>query len=146
MSGVFTMPTPPTAVGLAQRCLNAWAHARLRQTVFWLAVWAVAVLSLLPGPYLPPVAFNVWDKAQHAGAFTALALWGLWAYPAHPLRLLLALLGYGVAIEVAQWATGWRYGDWQDWTADAVGVAMGYGLWRLGLACLAGPSEGPPRR
>jgi VanZ family protein len=35
----------------------------------------------------------------------------------------LVLLGAG--IELAQWLTGWRQGDWQDWIADCVGLVMG---------------------
>jgi len=101
------------------------------QAAFWLALGAVAVLSLLPGPYLPPLAFDVWDKAQHAGAFAGLAALGLPAYPRQPGRVLLGLLAYGVAIEAAQSATGWRYGDWQDWLADALGVLVGWGAWKL---------------
>lgn len=104
-----------------------WMAVRLG---FWLALLAVAVGSLLPGPYLPPLAFDVWDKAQHAGAFAGLAALGLLAHPHHAGRVLLGLLAYGVAIEAAQSATGWRHGDWQDWLADALGVLAGWGLWR----------------
>lgn len=101
-----------------------------RKVLFVLACLAVTVLSLLPGEALPPLAFNVWDKTQHLGAFAALALLGLWAFPQRPLALLLTLLVYGVLIELAQAATGWRYGDWQDWLADALGVVLGFVLWR----------------
>jgi hypothetical protein len=41
----------------------------------------------------------------------------------------LGLLGYGLAIEFAQAAIGWRFGDWQDWSADAFGVAVAYFGW-----------------
>jgi VanZ family protein len=40
----------------------------------------------------------------------------------------IALLAFGGAIELAQAATGWRYGEWSDWLADAVGLAAGWAL------------------
>lgn len=91
---------------------------------FWMACICFAVLSLLPADFLPPGAFDWWDKAQHALAFLCLGALGLYAYPAHAGRVVMGLLVYGAMIEIAQVATGWRYGDWQDWVADAVGLAM----------------------
>ena len=98
---------------------------------FWALLLCVAVLSLLPTAYLPPQVFSLWDKAQHALAFTALATLGLLAYPRRPGRMAIALLAFGGAIELAQAATGWRYGEWADWLADALGLAAGSALaWR----------------
>jgi hypothetical protein len=34
----------------------------------------------------------------------------------------------GVAIEVLQYWGGFRFGDWEDAVADAVGVVLGLGL------------------
>jgi hypothetical protein len=31
----------------------------------------------------------------------------------------------GIGIELAQALSGWRHGDWLDWLADCVGVALG---------------------
>ncbi|WP_202900035.1 VanZ family protein [Acidovorax sp. JHL-9] len=98
---------------------------------FWALALCVAVLSLMPVAYLPPPVFSLWDKAQHALAFTALAALGLLAYPRRPWRLAVGLLAFGGAIELAQAATGWRYGEWGDWLADALGLAAGSALaWR----------------
>ena len=39
---------------------------------------------------------------------------------------------YGVAIELAQLAVGWRFGEWQDVVADMAGVLAAWalrGLW-----------------
>lgn len=113
---------------------NAFASHWLQRGLLW-GFWAlalcVAVLSLLPTAFLPPQVFSLWDKAQHALAFTALAALGLLAYPRQPGRLAIALLLFGGAIELAQAATGWRYGEWADWLADAVGLAAGSALaWR----------------
>lgn len=105
--------------------------AGLARVAFWACLLGVVVLSLTPVQQLPPQVLNLWDKAQHAGGFAVLTLLGLWAYPQRAIKLLAAMLALGVGIEVAQSATGWRYGDVADWVADAVGVAAAYALWRL---------------
>jgi VanZ family protein len=94
-----------------------------------LVVGAVTIASLTPTPYLPPQVFDIWDKAQHAGAFLLLGGMGLLAYPASASRVLLGLLAFGGGIELAQAATGWRIGDWLDWLADAIGIAAVYLAW-----------------
>lgn len=103
----------------------------LARVAFWACLLGVVVLSLTPVQQLPPQVLNLWDKAQHAGGFAVLTLLGLWAYPQRAIKLLAAMLALGAGIEVAQAATGWRYGDVLDWVADAVGVAAAYALWRL---------------
>lgn len=103
----------------------------LARVAFWACLLGVVVLSLTPVQQLPPQVLNLWDKAQHAGGFAVLTLLGLWAYPQRAVTLLAAMLALGAGIEVAQAATGWRYGDVADWVADAVGVAAAYALWRL---------------
>lgn len=95
---------------------------------FWALLLCVAVLSLLPTDYLPPPIFSLWDKAQHALAFTALAALGLQAYPRRRWQVLAGLLVFGGLIELAQAATGWRHGEWADWLADAVGLALSLAL------------------
>jgi hypothetical protein len=103
----------------------------LFRAAFWLACLAVAVLSLLPVDQLPSGVFDWWDKAQHALGFLVLAVLGLLGYSAFVGRLVPGSLGFGAVIEFAQVATGWRNGDWQDWFADAVGVAVDYGVWKV---------------
>ncbi len=107
------------------------------RVAFWLLLAAVTVLSLSPVQYLPPQAFSLWDKAQHALAFLGLGLLGLLAYPGQLLRLALGLLSFGGAIELAQAATGWRQGDWADWLADAIGLGAGLVLGLLSGRCAA---------
>jgi len=85
---------------------------------------SVGLLSLLPVEHLPLVAFDWWDKAQHALAFLVLGGVGLLAYSAKSSYVAVGLLVYGASIELAQAASGWRYGDWQDWMADAFGVGV----------------------
>lgn len=112
----------------------------LARVAFWACLLGVVVLSLTPVQQLPPQVLNLWDKAQHAGGFAVLTLLGLWAYPQRAVTLLAAMLALGAGIEVAQAATGWRYGDVLDWVADAVGVAAAYTVWRL-LQVVRGRSQ-----
>lgn len=105
---------------------------RLKRGLFWSAVLAIGVLALLPGEHLQLPLLNWWDKAQHVLAFLVLTLLGMLAYSWAQARVLGGLLLYGVLIELAQFASGWRYGDWHDVLADAAGVFVGWGLirWR----------------
>ncbi|HEY1057284.1 MAG TPA: hypothetical protein VGE55_00985 [Limnobacter sp.] len=66
------------------------------------------------------MAFDWWDKAQHSLAFLVLGGLGLLAYSEKPGRIVPGLLVYGASIELAQAASGWSYGDWQDWLAVSV--------------------------
>ena len=102
-------------------------HAK--KTTFWLTLLVLTTLSLMPTGLLPPQVFSLWDKAQHALGFGGLTLLGLLAYPHQRAQLPLLLLAHGGLIEVAQAATGWRYGEWMDLLADAVGIAVVTSLW-----------------
>jgi VanZ family protein len=95
---------------------------KLIRASFWLSCMAVFVLSLTPMAHLPPIAFEVWDKAQHALAFLLLGALGLFAYRTRVVAIVIGLLLFGALIELAQALTGWRYGEWQDWLADGLGV------------------------
>ena len=95
--------------------------------LFWLCFLALNALALSPAPYLPPLdVFNWWDKAQHAIGFGTLAFLAALAYPlVSRYRLAVLLCLQGVAIELLQHWVGYRFGDWQDALADAVGVVLG---------------------
>ncbi|HEX5287104.1 MAG TPA: VanZ family protein [Polaromonas sp.] len=97
---------------------------------FWTLVLITLWLSLIPADQVPS-AFHFWDKAQHALGFAGLAFLGLMAYPDRIRLLMFGLMLFGAGIECAQWMTGWRQGDWQDWVADCVGLVMGAVAWRL---------------
>jgi VanZ family protein len=95
-----------------------WLLAALVVTVSWLA--------LSPAP---PDAFDSgWDKLNHACAFAALMLTGIFASPRSRtgvLSLLTGLLCFGGLIEIAQSFTPTRSAEWGDLLADAVGIAAG---------------------
>ena len=103
---------------------------RFLKVLFWMSFVAINILALSPAPYLPPLEiFNWWDKAQHAIAFATLAVLAVLAYPeALKRRIAFLLIVQGVLIEVLQYFSGYRYGDWQDALADGVGVLLGLGL------------------
>jgi VanZ family protein len=73
--------------------------------------------------------FNWWDKAQHAIGFGSLTMSALLAYPQTSKWKVGALLClHGCLIEVLQYFSGYRFGDWQDAAADSVGVVLGLAL------------------
>ena len=103
---------------------------RFLKVLFWMSFVAINILALSPAPYLPPLEiFNWWDMSQHAIAFAALAVLAVLAYPeSSKRRIAFLLIVQGVLIEVLQYFSGYRYGDWQDALADGVGVLLGLGL------------------
>ena len=98
---------------------------------FGLGCMVLIILALLPPDYLPAIEphfephFSRWDKVLHAAAFTGLCLIGSWAYLNRTFSLILGLLVLGGAIEIAQFATGWRHMDFGDFVANAVGIMIG---------------------
>lgn len=108
---------------------NFWAGT------FLVSLSLVTVGSLIPAEQLPDVAFDIWDKAQHAFGFAWLMVCGWLGFPdsrGH-WRLALVLLIWGGLIEVAQAASGWRHGDWADWLADSIGIGV---AWLLMCLCM----------
>ncbi len=102
------------------------------RVLFWAALAVVLVMTLLPSRMMPSIAFQFWDKAQHAIAFAGLAVLGFAAYARHWRRLVVGLVVLGGAIEVAQGLTGWRSPDFSDWIADSIGIALAFGaLWLI---------------
>ena len=53
------------------------------------------------------------------------------AYPKRPVILLASLLAYGGMIEVLQSFTSNLMAKWSDLMADALGLALGWGVMRL---------------
>ena len=46
-------------------------------------------------------------------------------------KVVAGLILWGGLIELMQLAAGWRYGEWIDWLADAIGVLTVWLPWRL---------------
>ncbi len=93
--------------------------------VFGFGLVLATVLLLMPS-YAVPKAFDFYDKAQHGLMFSALTMAGLLAYPKRIKMVVGGLVFYGGLMEVLQsLLTTTRHGDWFDWLADSVGIAMG---------------------
>lgn len=103
------------------------------RAMFWLCFIGLTGLALSPAPYLPPLdIFNWWDKAQHAIGFGCLTVLALLTYPQTPKwKVAVLLCVHGCLIEVLQYFSGYRYGDWQDAAADGVGVAIGSAVYLI---------------
>jgi VanZ family protein len=99
--------------------------------IFVFGLVLTTVLLLIPS-YKIPKAFDFYDKAQHVLVFVTLTVAGLLAFPKHRKIIVLGLLFYGGLMEVLQSAlTTTRHGEWLDWVTDGVGIALGYGVYRL---------------
>ncbi|GAB1596705.1 hypothetical protein PAGU2638_23840 [Lysobacter sp. PAGU 2638] len=98
----------------------------------WIAMFvAITVGSLLPAHDLPPPAFDGMDKLEHALGYALLAAYGTRLYPARWLRVLVGVIAFGIAIEIAQGVfTTTRSADPLDAIADAFGAAIAQAAWR----------------
>ena len=95
----------------------------LLRVLFIAALGAAFWLALMP---IEPVIklFSWQDKVEHAVLFAGLALLAIAAWPQRLLAIVLGLLLYGAAMEVAQSFTAHRFGDPWDWLADAAGLLV----------------------
>jgi VanZ family protein len=101
----------------------------------WLLVAVVVALSLTPK--LPKVAAGIdhADKIGHFLAYFALMSWFGFIYrpSAHAwIALLLVLLG--VALEIVQYFTAYRWFSFADMVANALGVMAGFAFARTRFA------------
>ena len=97
------------------------------RAMFLLCFICLTGLALSPAPYLPPLdIFSWWDKAQQDIGFGSLTVSSLLAYPQVPERKVAVLLCvHGCIIEILQYFSGYRFGDWQDAAPGGEGVAIG---------------------
>ena len=109
----------------------ATLHLAWRLT-FAISLLLVTVGSLLPTQQLPDLAFDIWDKAQHAAGFGWLMFCGLMSHGWRDggWRLAVALWAWGAVIELLQAWSGWRHGDLGDLAADLLGIAVVLLIWR----------------
>ena len=104
------------------------ALRRAARALFALAlvlVFAGSVMKIAVGP-----DFRFSDKVGHAVVFFLLAALAQLGYAERRTvaRLMLALLGYGLFIELVQALLPWREFSLWDWAADALGIALCCGL------------------
>ncbi|KEQ14665.1 hypothetical protein GZ77_10145 [Endozoicomonas montiporae] len=88
------------------------------------ALITMTILGLLPVDQIPLSDWN--DKLQHIAAFLVLTYLMDASWPETELnrRKVLALLGYGLTLEVLQLFTGYRHFSWLDLLADAAGIGL----------------------
>lgn len=98
----------------------------LWRLAFLICLISVLVLSLLNDP--DPRLSTGWDKGNHVLAFCVLTLLGRWSFPQQALLLAAGLCAYGIAIEILQALSGYRFAEYADLLADALGIALGFGL------------------
>lgn len=97
----------------------------MTKIAFWIACIVFGFLCLIPAAYLSSGLFDWWDKAQHVFAFFWLSSMGIFAHQKSVGKVVIGLLIYGGLIEVLQWLTGWRSGEFADWVADGIGILIG---------------------
>lgn len=91
---------------------------------FWVPLAACTYLALTPSP--PSAVFRVSDIVLHAFAFTYLTFALGLAMRVPRLGLVgLAMLGYGLFIELAQSLEPARHAEVKDLLVDAAGIAAG---------------------
>ena len=116
------MPTPQQLLH-EPRFQPAW-----RALLALLALLA-AVFAFTPGDSAPTLGIS--DKVDHLMAFGSMAWAGTLAFRPgrrESLRLALALLGYGVFIELVQTQIPGRSCEFGDVVADGLGIVVGLAL------------------
>ena len=102
----------------------------LRLALYGGAVCVLLWLCLSPSSSLPSVDAS--DKIEHLIAWFVLCATGLILAPRRPRAIAGFALGLGIAVEIAQATMGLgRNGDWKDFIADSLGVAIALGLYLL---------------
>ncbi len=111
--------------------LVGWFEMVVWRVCWYVAMLGVTVLALLPVEHMQQPIFDWWDKAQHALAFVFLTVWALFLWPSRSFGVVMMMLAFGAGIEAAQWTVGWRFAEWTDFAADALGVLGAWGLWKM---------------
>jgi len=99
-------------------------NKRLGLMIGWLMVVTVWLLSLLPLSS-PVDTVQGSDKIGHFLAYFGMTFWFL-HLTANRWVVVCLLIIMGFVIEVLQGLTGYRYFEWADFLANAVGVLVAY--------------------
>ncbi len=102
---------------------SAFTLHRLWQGIGWFGVCVVVLLTLMPKPPAMP-GFLDWDKAQHLIAYAGLTWWFRQAFTRR-IRWFVFLIVLGVGLECVQGFTDYRYFEYGDMIANALGVICG---------------------
>ncbi len=100
----------------------------LRLILYAIASAILLYLCLAPSKALPRI--NLWDKEEHAIAWLVLTTTGLILSPNRPRAIATYAFGFGVFVELAQWAMGFgRDADWHDVAADSLGITVAFAVY-----------------
>ena len=111
--------------------LIAGLPRRLRLALYAAATLILTYMALAPERDVPG-ADLVWDKAEHASAWTVLTLAGLVLSTTRRWAIGVFATVFGAVIEVLQAVMPFgRDGNVADWIADVIGVAAAYLLWLI---------------
>lgn len=116
----------------------------LRYTAVWRFFSVLLLLSVITVMLAPPDWFGSdddgpsWfehaDKLAHGLTFIVLAVWfaGLLERRRY-LALAVALVAFGMLVEVCQYLVGYRTADWLDIAANTLGILLGLSIALAGL-------------
>jgi len=108
---------------LMNKMLSLLLNPLRARILFGLDLVAISVLAFMPGPEVPVTTH--WDKGDHTLAFFSLSLLARFAWPRQPFwRIALALVGYGVFIEIVQAFLPTRDAEALDVLADSTGIVV----------------------
>lgn len=104
--------------------LLQWLDVRLARVGLLVAIIAITTLSLMPVKDIPITTF--WDKLDHWLAFFTLSCLANHSFPRRSFWrvIAVALVAYGIGIEIAQSMTPDRAADVLDVVADSIGIAV----------------------
>ena len=115
--------------------MHEFKYAKLWQNLGYLLLIMIVVLSLIPAPQ---TSFQLpSDKLNHFVAYGVLMGWFAQLYPRHyywKFAGLFVLLG--VLLEFLQGMTGYRFFEYYDMLANALGVLLGWLLCLTPLSSL----------
>jgi VanZ family protein len=104
---------------------------RARLALYALAALILSYMALAPTQDVPG-ADLVWDKAEHASAWTVLTLAGLVLSTKRRWAIGVFAIVFGAVIEVLQAVMPFgRDGNVADWIADIIGIAAAYVIWAI---------------
>lgn len=120
-----TSPQPDGAMAfLKHKLQTALDYPPLWRWLFCLSVLAILYLATTSQPY--PIPSSASDKVNHLIAFIQLTVAMRLAWPQlHRARIALAMLAFGLAIELIQAWLPYREFSLLDLSADALGTAIG---------------------
>ena len=120
--------------------LLQWLDVRLARAGLLIAAIAITVLALMPATEVPIT--TSWDKLDHWLAFFTLSFLANHSFPQRSYWrvIAVALVAYGIGIELAQWITPDRDADAMDVVADSIGIVI-YGAVLFARRWLVAPQR-----